>query len=245
MISVIIPTCNDENLIKTTIFHLKENAYCRLLKEIIVVDAGSTDKTVREAQDAGATVVRSLRRERASQFNLGAQHASGKILYFLLPGTLPPKHFTNEIVRAAQKGFSFGAFTMKFEYKHWLLKTLSWFTKREINYTRVDGQSLFVVQELFEKVGKFREDLMILEDHEFICRLKRYSNFVIFKDHIVASTKKYLRHGVLRTELTYLIVWLMYGLGCQQQKLMKVYKGLLGQKTVVPQTTEALSPSMS
>src|SRR5688572_245737 len=145
MISVIIPAYNDEGLITSTITNLRENSYCRLLKEIIVVDAGSSDNTVKEALECGATVVRSIRRERGAQLNLGAHYATGKILYFLTPGTLVPKNFTNEIVRATQKGNSFGTFTMRFDCRHWLLNALSWFTRQKINFARLEGQSLFVV----------------------------------------------------------------------------------------------------
>jgi glycosyltransferase involved in cell wall biosynthesis len=244
MISVIIPTYNDEALIKSTIVDLKENSYCRLLKEIIVVDAGSSDNTVREALDAGATVVRSIRKERGAQFNLGAQHATGKILYFVTPGVKPPKNFTNEIVRSTQHSYSFGFFTMSFDCSHWVLKTLSWFTKR-IKFARIEGQSLFVVKELFEKVGRFREDLKILEDREFISRLKRYSDFIILKDSIVSSTSRYFKRGIFRTEFTYFVVWMMYGLGYSQKRLMSVYNMMLGKREISTHHAESLSASLS
>lgn len=178
MISVVIPTYNDESLIASTILHLKENAYKRLLKEIIVVDGGSSDKTVIEAEKAGATVIHSIRKGHSIQMNLGAQNASGKILYFLFPGTQPPKNFTNEIVRATQQGFSSGTFTLKFDYKHWALNAISLLTKIKTNFARLDNQSMFVMQELFVKAGSFREDFFILEDQDIIARLKRYSSFI-------------------------------------------------------------------
>lgn len=245
MISIIIPSYNDEGVIKTTITHLRENAYLGLIKEIIVVDAGSTDHTTNEAAESGAIVVRSVSNERATLMNLGAEYATGKILYFLLPGTLPPWHFTNEIVRATQKGFSFGSFTMKFDYKHWVLKTLSWFTRQKIDFTRLEGQSLFIVRELFEKTGRFREGLMMLEDHELISRLRRYSGFVILRDKIVASAGKYLKYGVVRTELSYIAACGMYWLGYPQQKLVKVYRSLLGIKAPVEKTVQTLSTSLT
>jgi glycosyltransferase involved in cell wall biosynthesis len=243
MISVIIPTYNDEKLIKTTISHLKQHAYVRLLKEIIVVDAGSCDRTVREAEAAGASVVRSIRKERGFQMNLGAQYATGTILYFLVPGTLPPQHFTNEIVRATQRGYSFGSFTMGSESKNWILKGLSWLTQK-VKFTRLDGQSLFIVKELFEKGGQFREDMSLLEDREMIDRLRRYSSYVILKDRVVASTKKYAAHGVFRTELSYLTACAMYILGYPQEKFVKVYKFMLGE-TVEQTSTQGLRASLS
>jgi glycosyltransferase involved in cell wall biosynthesis len=245
MISVIIPAYNDEGLIKSTISHLKENAYKGLLKEIIVVDAGSTDGTVHHASECGAVVIRSLRRERGALMNLGAEQASGKILYFLLPGTLPPLHFTNEIVRATMKGFSFGSFTVTRDYRHWILKMITWFNESEIDHTRLEYQSLFVMKELFDKCGRFRDDMMLMEDREIISRLKRYSAFVMLRDKIVPPAKKYLVHGIFRTEFSFMIASLMYGMGYPQKKLLKVYQALLGRAPVSAQRTETFSASLS
>jgi rSAM/selenodomain-associated transferase 2 len=245
MISVIIPTYNDEALIANTIAHLQQNSYKGLLKEIIVVDGGSTDKTVREAEKAGALVVHSIKKGHSVQMNLGVQYATGKILYFIYPGSLPPKNFTNEIVRATQKGYAFGSFTLNFDYKHWFLKALSWVTKVKIHFARLESQSLFVLRELFMKAGQFREDLQILEDHEIICRLRRYSNFIVLKDKILASTRKYITHGVLRTEATYFLTHLMYWMGYPQTKLLRVYRALLGSRAVKAKTGEALSTSFN
>jgi rSAM/selenodomain-associated transferase 2 len=245
MISVIIPTFNDETVIARTIAHLKENAYTRLLKEIIVVDAGSSDKTITEAENAGATVVHSIRRNRSTQLNLGAERATGKILYFLLPGSFPPKNFTNEIVRATQKGFSAGSFGLTFNYRHWCLNFLTLCTRVKKNFTRLEDQSMFVLRELFVKAGAFREDLFLLEDQEIINRLKRYSSFIRLKDKVIASTAKYIAHGIVRTELTYLVTLFMYWRGYPQEKLIKVYNWMLGVKAGRSQTRDVLTASFN
>jgi glycosyltransferase involved in cell wall biosynthesis len=245
MISVVIPTYNDESVIASTILHLKENAYKRLLKEIIVVDAGSSDRTVNEAEKAGATVIHSIRKNHASQMNLGAQHTTGKILYFLFPGSLPPKNFTNEIVRATQKGYFMGTFSFRLDYRSLLVDALRWLTDKKTNFARVEEQSFFVLQELFTKAGSFREDYLILEDLEIIKRLKRYSNFIVLKDKICASTEKYLSHGTVRSEASYLITRLMYWMGYPQTKLLKVYDSLLGRKLPLPKVPDSLRASFN
>lgn len=245
MISVVIPTYNDESVIASTIAHLKENAYQRLIKEIIVVDAGSSDKTVMEAEKAGATVIHSIRKNHSSQMNLGVEHATGKILYFLFPGSFPPKNFTNEIVRATQKGYFMGTFTLRFDYKHWVLNTLSWFARIKTNFARIEDQSFFVLQELFIKAGAFREDFSILEDQEIIKRLKRYSSFIVLKDKISASATKYLSQGVVRSGAGYVLARLMYWMGYPQAKLLKVYDSMLGRKVSKPKAQETLSASFN
>jgi glycosyltransferase involved in cell wall biosynthesis len=245
MISVIIPAYNNENVISLTIRHLKENAYARLLKEIIVVDAGSSDKTVAEAESLGAIVVHSIRKNRSSQMNLGVQHATGKILYFILPGSLPPKNFTNEIVRATQKGFSAGCFRVNLAYQSQLAKFFRMLGSLKTSFSRIEDQSLFVIRELFEKAGQFREDLLLLEDHELISRLKRYSGFILLRDRIFTPAKQSLTRGIARAEFSWLITSLMYGMGYPQEKLLKVFNFIMGKKKETLPVGKKLSTSVS
>jgi rSAM/selenodomain-associated transferase 2 len=244
MISVIIPTYNDEGFIRSTIAYLQDNAYTRLLKEIIVVDAGSTDRTIRVARAAGATILKSLRKGRAIQMNIGAENAKGDILYFLTPGTLPPQNYCNEIVRAALHGKTMGTFEVKYENNHWLLNTVTWFTNKKGKFTSLDGQSLFVNKNLFQKAGGFKEDLTIMEEHELVRRLKRYADFVILNEKIISSAGKFMEQSIFRKELSYLTALGLYVFGYPQEKLGRVYNFLVG-KTKAARTQPELTPSFN
>ena len=229
MISVIIPTYNDENIIRSTIEHLQLNAYTRLLKEIIVVDGGSIDQTLTEAKKAGARVVRSDVNNRSIQMNLGGEAAKGNILYFLTPGTYPPKNFTNEIVRATMKGHACGSFLFEFDYPHWLLNTITKVTRIKKLFTGIEHQSLFMLKELFMKGGTFREDQLIFEDDELLKRIRRYSNFILIPANVVASCKQYLSSAISK-ERSYLIARSLMKLGINQKKIYSVYTRLLRSK---------------
>jgi hypothetical protein len=229
MISVVIPTYNHEATIAGTISHLKENAYARLVKEIIVVDGGSSDNTVNEAQKAGAKVVYSIRNNVASQINLGVEQAVGQILYFLTPGSLPPKNFTNDIVRAIQGGYAAGMFRVQYEYEHWLLKAVSYLSRIKKNFVSMDDQSLFVIKELFLKTGSFREDLQILQDLDIIDRLRRYSSFIVLNKPLIATTSKYAGVNILRKQFGRLITQIMYARGYSQEKIVKIYERIIGK----------------
>jgi glycosyltransferase involved in cell wall biosynthesis len=59
MISVVIPTLNDEARLVACLAPLVSASMAGLVRELVVVDAGSTDATLDIADDAGATIVRS------------------------------------------------------------------------------------------------------------------------------------------------------------------------------------------
>jgi rSAM/selenodomain-associated transferase 2 len=230
MISVIIPAYNEEQSIRSTIAYVFAHAsYKRLLKEVIVVDGGSMDRTVIEAEKTGATVITCPQNGRAALLDYGARQATGEILYFLHAHSLPPKNFITEIVKACKKGYACGTFSLKFDYEHWLLDSLSWLTKHHPSF-HLSAQSLFVTKELFDKSGGFRTDHHVMANQEMIRRLKRYADFIIIKDSIIASAGKYLRHGIFRTEIVHALAFLMNKLGCRQQTIAKLYRTWLGWK---------------
>jgi rSAM/selenodomain-associated transferase 2 len=228
MISIIIPTYNEEKTIRNTIAYVYAHTpYKRLLKEVIVVDGGSTDGTVAEAEKTGATVMFSGRRGRAVQLNHGAAQASGSILYFLPAHALPPENFITEIVKASSKGYAGGTFPLKFDSKHWLLNALSWYVNKASSPVYLSDQGLFVTKELFEKSGGFREDHLVMANQEIIKRLKRYTDFAVLKGKITCSASRYLRSGVFRTEAIHVLVYLMHKMGYHQKNMAWLYRKFL------------------
>ena len=79
-LSVIIPTLNEASELPET---LKRARAIPEVKEIIVVDAGSTDDTKAIAREHNCIVIES-EPSRGKQLRLGAQRASGAVILFLL-----------------------------------------------------------------------------------------------------------------------------------------------------------------
>ncbi len=77
-ISVLIIAKNDEDVIEKAIMSVKD-----LADEIVVVDGGSSDKTIEVAEKAGAKVVKNEFKNFADQRNLAATFAHGDWIFYL------------------------------------------------------------------------------------------------------------------------------------------------------------------
>ena len=87
MISVVIPTLDAEAVLPDTLSALISATVDGLVREVMVVDGGSTDRTCEIADAAGAEVV-SASPGRASQLIAGAARAKHPWLMFLYPETV-------------------------------------------------------------------------------------------------------------------------------------------------------------
>ncbi|CAN5795223.1 TIGR04283 family arsenosugar biosynthesis glycosyltransferase [soil metagenome] len=226
MISVIIPTYNEEQNIGRLVDYLMATADPRLLREVIVVDGGSTDRTAALAEAAGARVLFSPVKGRAAQMNFGAREASGRVLYFLHADTYPPENFCLDIRKAIDQQMYFGGYRLRFDSSHWFLRLNAWFTRFDVSLFRFGDQSLFVEKGLFEEVGGFREELSLLEDQEIIFRLRRKARFKLVPRNVITSARKYREYGVFRTQFYFYLLYALYRLGLPQRFLVGIYKSL-------------------
>ena len=229
MISVIIPTYNEEAHIKATIQWVWQFDESNLIKEIIIADGGSTDDTVAIATAEGVKVVISEKKGRAAQMNFGAFFATEEILYFLHADTHPPRNFAKDISKVIEQGFGAGCFRLSFDNNHWFLKANCWFTQFDVNAIRFGDQSLFVTKDSFEKAGKYCEKHIVMEDQHLIKRLKKITRFTIIKKAVVTSARKYLENGIYKTQGIFFIIYFMYRFGYPQQKLLASYRKLIKQ----------------
>ncbi|MBI4018723.1 MAG: glycosyltransferase family 2 protein [Candidatus Aenigmarchaeota archaeon] len=79
-ISFLIPAHNEEESITTTVRSILETDYPAKLKEIIVIDDGSRDKTASLARKAGAKVYSISNRGKAAALNFGLKKAGGEFV---------------------------------------------------------------------------------------------------------------------------------------------------------------------
>lgn len=222
-ISIIIPALNEEDYIQKVLKSIRKHSSSGRIKEILVIDGGSTDGTVLAAKTDGANVI-SSDKGRAKQMNLGAKIATGDILYFLHVDTLPPKDFDRDILNAYSEGFTVGCFQMKFDRKNLILQIFGWLTRINHTVCRGGDQSLFITKSLFEKAKGYDESYRIYEDNEFIRRIYKLAAFKILENKVVTSSRRYNEKGIIALQWHFGIIHLKHHLGASPDALYSYYR---------------------
>ena len=223
LISIIIPVLNEEASIGSILTYLKNNSSIKNIKEILVVDGGSTDNTVAIASQFDCKVLLSPK-GRAKQLNFGAKHASAAVLYFLHVDTLPPNNFDVSIIEAIANGYQTGCFQMKFDSKSRFLSFFAWFSRVNHKLCRGGDQSLFITKTLFEKSEGFNEDYVVYEDNEFIGRLYEIAPFKILPLHVKTSARRYEERGEVALQYHFGMIHFKNYCGAGPDQLHDYYK---------------------
>ena len=226
-ISIIIPAKNEVVQLPVLLNYLNTVPGKEHIAEIIVSDGKSTDDTVRIAKLYGAKVVVNEQAGRGRQMNAGAKSATGNILYFLHADSIPPIGFVKDILEKIHSGHVAGCYRLRFDDDHWFLKANAWFTRFNVNAVRFGDQSLFVTKTVFETIGGFREDLIIMEDQEIIHRIRTKGKFAVIAGYVTTSARKYRVNGIYRMQGIFFYIYFAYVVGASQQKLVSIYKKLI------------------
>lgn len=218
MISVVIPTYNEEKLIEKTLrqfipFRKKFNL------QIIVSDDNSTDKTVNIAKQFADIVVKneSLRGVSGNRNN-GAKLAIHDVIVFMDADTKIKKvnYFLNCILNKFKDKCVAGAYVkiqgMPDERSlsdilfHGFFYFYVWFLDL-FKVPMAGGQCHIVRKSFFENV-KYDVKLNTSEDIDMMLRMKKYGSVRLLKGPIVfESNRRYKKWGYLRT----LYYWMING----------------------------------
>jgi rSAM/selenodomain-associated transferase 2 len=226
MISVIIPAYNEEKALPETLRALlaQPGDY-----EVIVVDGGSSDQTLRvvesfgfdacdiwscrssfvsrRSQDASRDTRHASRvfltapKGRASQMNAGAKEARGEWLLFLHADTvLPAGALARLNGLEADRSVQAGGFLHQFSGDDWRLKMISLLD----NFRCVRSRIVYGDQAMFVRRELFERlggfpDQPILEDVAFCEQLIRVTEPTLLSPPVVTDSRKFVQMGVWKS----------------------------------------------
>lgn len=217
-VSVIIPTLNEADTIKDALISVGRGG------ELIVVDAGSHDSTIKIASGFTEKVILS-ERGRGSQLDRGAREAKGDVLLFLHADTKLPEDWKNQVA-GVLKGDEVvgGGFRLKIDSRkicfRIMEKIINWRSKH-LGLIYGD-QAIFARRDAFFAVGGFM-GLPLMEDVDFIKRLKGKGTVVLLDADVSTSSRHWEKKGILMTTLRNWIFLGFYSLGVSPEKLYKWY----------------------
>ena len=228
-LSIIIPTLNEAENVTRLLKQINSGSGGE--SEIIVVDGGSTDDTVACARALGARVFQT-EKSRAIQMNIGAANATGEVLYFVHCDTLPPQSFKRDIGQAIEDGYEMGCYRFKFDSGNPLLKINGFFTRFSSMWSRGGDQSLFIKKSVFDSLGGYQEEFVIMEEYDLLRRAKNMKlAFIVMPKDIVVSARKYDENNYFRVQVANLVVYNMFRFGYKPQRILSTYRRLIDYRS--------------
>lgn len=202
-LAVIIPTLNEEHYVGNLLDSIA--AQTMLPKEVVVVDAYSTDKTKQEVlkRQKKLKSLKFYQLEKytvARQRNYGALQTKSPHILFLDADMELKDNETLEkyILEISKKKPDAAAATNLPNSTFWKDKLYFWlmdvvFKAIKPVYPVAQGMNIYVSRKMFKKIGGFDEDVRIGEDHELIQRItKKFKGKFIFLEQpkVYTSTRR-------------------------------------------------------
>jgi len=221
-LSIIIPTLNEETAIGDLLVDLAPLR--KKGHQVILVDGGSTDRTLEVAAPAVDRVIQSAC-GRASQMNAGARDADGDVLWFLHADTRVPGEAAGELSRACTRGSRWGRFDVSLSGSHWLLRVVARMMNLRSRLTGVASgdQGIFVMRDTFHAVSGFPQ-IPLMEDIAMSKTLCRHSPPACIRHpKLQTSSRRWEQRGIVATIALMWRLRLAYAFGAAPQDLAKRY----------------------
>ena len=207
MLSIIIPTLNEEKYLPLLIESIKNQSF--LDYEIIVSDGGSTDKTKQIALDNNCKFVLDTEHHHPSwQRNNGAAIATGDILLFLDADTVLQNGFLDKVVpEFISRGlcgagfyFSFNPNTPSYRIFSGLANFFCFF--RQYFSPASVGAGLLAKKETHDLIKGFDPEVLLAEDYDYCERISHQGKFrMIGCCRLLYSSRRIQKEGWWKTGL--------------------------------------------
>jgi len=194
-ISIIIPTINEANNLPLL---LSDLSLIQKEGEILIIDCGSKDKTIDIAKIYGAKVLKSNKKNRGLQLNLGAKNSKGEWLIFLHADTRLTHDWFRKInsFLEGDKNYIY-YFKFKINNKKIIYRVLEIFVNFRSKFFKqpYGDQGLIIHKTNYFKNNGFRK-IPLMEDVDFLRRLKNKKDLKQLNLPIFISSRKWERTNI-------------------------------------------------
>lgn len=209
MLSIIIPTLNEEALLPGLLKSIQIQEYKDY--EVIVSDAGSSDKTINIARKYGCRIVPGG--SPAVARNNGAKIARGEYLLFLDADVILPEHFLrNILLEFIERKLDVSTCFFKPLTNKRIDFILHNIANNYILLTRkvhphAPGFCILSRRSIHQRINGFNEELKMGEDHDYVRRASKFGRFgILSSGKILVSIRRLDRDGRFNLSLKYLAV---------------------------------------
>jgi rSAM/selenodomain-associated transferase 2 len=230
MISVVIPTLNAQASLPDTLSALIPATVEGLVREVVIVDAGSSDKTCEIADGAGADIV-TTSPSRGGQLAAGAARAKHPWLLFLHADTVLDAGWEREVwhfmdrIDSGKAEPAAAAFRFALDDEGMAPRFLEGLVGLRCALLRLPygDQGLLIPRALYEKVGGYRE-LPVMEDLDLVRRIGS-RGVKMLRARAVTSAHRYQREGYLRRAFKNQMCLVLYALNVPATRISQFYSG--------------------
>lgn len=230
-VAIVIPALNEEAALPALIEGVA--ALDPQPDEVILVDGGSTDRTLDLARAAGWTALASPKSGRGPQVNHGVKSAASELVCILHADTrLPPDAL--HVIRhtLADPAIALASFTPRFEGARgtrWITTAHNWFKtwyaplffRPELYYRGVrllfGDHAMFFRREQFLAVGGCDERLAIMEDADLCIKFAALGRTRMVPRWVWTSDRRIAKTGRLRSYWIYLKVLFLWARGARDR----------------------------
>ena len=227
-IAVVIPALNEEEQVPVAIASVGlrepggDSGPSRVgpAPEIVVVDAGSRDRTVLRAREAGARVVEG-ERGRARQLELGWRETSGDVIVFLHADTRLEPGWEAAVRQALRDpGIVGGAFRLRFDAPGALFRLVEFIVALRVRFFALPygDQAIFVRRAVLEEIGGVPV-VALMEDLDLVQAMKRRGRVVSLVPSATTSARRYLEDGPWGTLLRNALALAAWRFGVERARI--------------------------
>ncbi|MDP3888624.1 MAG: glycosyltransferase [bacterium] len=201
LITLVIPTKNEECNLPRLFLSLKALDYPKNRFEVIIVDGYSTDKTVEIAKKYGAKVLNNPKKIRGAGCQIGIDQAKGKLVAFTDADCVVPKNWLGGLAKYLEKDNKIAAvggpnvtpkddtfFSKTAGDVLWLLTRAGarygFKSNKEIETYHNPGCNVLYKKEALDKAGGFNLGLLTCEDEELDFRLLKKGYRLLFAPEV-------------------------------------------------------------